>query len=133
MNTPVPPRQSRPLSPHLQVYKPQITSVLSIIHRLTGMGLAFSLFFFVYWLGALASSETHYKQALSFFGSWVGSSILFLISFAFYYHLTNGIRHLFWDAGHGYALETVRKTGWAVVFATLILTLSTWIFLIDAK
>ena len=121
-----PSTSNRPLSPHLQVYKPQITSVLSILHRFTGMGLCVGMGFFIYWLSSLAAGEASYSKSCDFFGSFFGMISLFCILFSFFYHLANGLRHLMWDSGHGYDLTSVHKTGWMVVFCTLILTLSTW-------
>lgn len=117
---------SRPLSPHLQIYKPQITSVLSITHRLTGIGLSFGIFFFLYWLGAIATSAKAYGDALLFFNSWFGQLILGLCLFGFYYHFANGLRHLAWDMGKGFSLRLVTLTGWLVVGSAVLLTLITW-------
>ena len=120
----------RPLSPHLQIYKPQLTSVLSIMHRFTGLILAVGILVFVYWVAALAHGPAAYESAQSLIGSWFGQLLLFGWSVAFYYHLANGIRHLFWDAGYGFDLPSVYKSGWAVVIATALLTLITWIVVI---
>ena len=120
----------RPLSPHLQIYKPQITSVLSILHRFTGIGLFVGLGFFIYWLNSLTGGEKSYEESCSFFKSPLGTIGFCSLIFSFYYHLTNGLRHLLWDSGHGYTLPWVHKTGWIVVFSTLILTLSTWFLII---
>lgn len=116
----------RPLSPHLQIYKPQITSVLSITHRITGTGLSVGIFFFLYWLGAIATGPETYTNALLVFKSWIGQVILSLCLLGFYYHLANGIRHLVWDMGYGFSLKAVRITGWAVVIIALFLTFLTW-------
>lgn len=116
----------RPLSPHLQIYKPQITTVLSITHRLTGIGLSLGIFFFLYWLGAIATSASAYGAALLFFKSVFGQLVLGLCLFGFYYHLANGIRHLAWDTGHGFSLKAVTITGWIVVMSAFLMTLITW-------
>ena len=116
----------RPLSPHLQVYRPQITSVLSIIHRATGVALAFGLVMLVWWLVAGAAGPAAYETVRDFSGSVIGRLVLFGWSFALFYHLCNGIRHLFWDAGYGYDLDTAARSGWAVMFATLVLTVIAW-------
>lgn len=120
----------RPLSPHLQIYRPQLTSVLSISHRLTGIVLALSLVLLVYWLVALATGDAAYAAALSLLGAWPARLVLFLASFAFFYHLANGIRHLFWDAGRGFEIPQVYASGWAVVIAASVLTLSAWAMLL---
>ena len=119
--------QNRPLSPHLQVYRPQLTSSLSILHRLTGVGLAIGTLLLVYWLVAAASGAGAYESAQGFFGSFFGLLILFGWSIALFYHLANGVRHLFWDAGLGFELPEVYRSGWIVVGATGVLTLATWI------
>ncbi|AIK96424.1 succinate dehydrogenase, cytochrome b556 subunit [Candidatus Odyssella acanthamoebae] len=118
----------RPLSPHLQVYRPQITSVLSILHRLTGGGLVISLLFFIAWLTSLSISESAYHSFKDFMSSWFGQIVILFSLFGFYYHLANGIRHLAWDYGHGYELSTVRLTGWIVVIFAVCTTLMTWSF-----
>ena len=117
---------NRPLSPHLSVYRPQITSVLSILHRLTGIGLAFGALALAYWLNAAAYGADAFARAQAVAGSWIG--ILFLIgwTFALFYHLANGIRHLFWDAGMGFELSQVRASGWFVVVVSVGLTAVTW-------
>jgi succinate dehydrogenase / fumarate reductase cytochrome b subunit len=97
--------QNRPLSPHLQVYRPQITSFLSILHRATGVVLAIS------------------AQAL--FGSIIGQLILWGFTFSVFYHLANGIRHMAWDAGWGFELDRLRITGWlTIVFAAAMTVLT---------
>ncbi len=117
----------RPLSPHLQVYRPQLTSVLSIMHRLTGVALAAGTLLLVYWLVAIASGETAYETARTIIGSFIGRLCLFGWSVALFYHLCNGIRHLFWDIGMGLELPAVYRSGWAVVVATVGLTLASWV------
>lgn len=116
----------RPLSPHLQVYKPQLTSVMSILHRLTGIALAVGTLLLVYWLAAAAGGPESYAAAQAFIASPIGLILLFAWSLAFFYHLSNGIRHLFWDAGYGFELPTVYKSGWTVLIATAVLTLLSW-------
>ncbi len=117
---------SRPLSPHLQVYKPQLTSVLSILHRFTGVALAFGTLLLAWWLIAAASGPGPFADAQALIGSWIGRLLLFGWSFALFYHLCNGIRHLFWDAGKGLELPAVYASGWAVVIASMGLTLAAW-------
>lgn len=116
----------RPLSPHLQVYRPQITSVLSILHRFTGVGLSFGLLFLLCWLGGLSNGEISYKKVTDWFGSSLGFIIFFKIIFSFYYHFFNGVRHLFWDMGKGFDLPTVHKTGIFVVIVSFLCSLLTW-------
>ena len=117
----------RPLSPHLQVYRPQLTAILSITHRLTGLALLVGTLLFTYWLVAAASGEASYETASEVIGSFFGRLFLFGWSIALFYHLCNGIRHLFWDAGYGYDLPTAYRSGYAVVAGTGALTLIAWI------
>jgi len=117
----------RPLSPHLQVYKPQLTSALSILHRMTGVALGFGTLLLVWWLAAAAAGPQAFATAQGFIGSWLGLLLLFGWSVALFYHLCNGIRHLFWDAGYGFELPQAYASGWAVVAATGVLTLLAWV------
>ena len=114
---------NRPLSPHLQVYKPQLTSVLSIAHRGTGVALTAGTILLVYWLVALASGPESYASAQAILGSLVGRVLLFGWTFALFYHLCNGIRHLFWDAGYGFELDSAYRSGKVVVIVSILLTL----------
>lgn len=117
----------RPLSPHLQVYRWQITMTLSILHRLTGVALAVGTLLLTWWLVALASGPEAFADAQAFIGSIIGRLLLFGWSVALFYHLCNGIRHLAWDAGHGFEISTTTRSGWTVVVATAVLTLVAWI------
>lgn len=116
--------KERPLSPHLQIYKPQITSVLSILHRMTGVFLILGTFIFTWWLYALSDGPDYYAKFLSYMSSWIGLLLLFGWTFSLCYHLFNGIRHLFWDIGLGFEMENVKKSGWAVVILTTISTVT---------
>lgn len=118
---------NRPLSPHLQVYKPQLTSMLSILHRLTGVALAVGTLMLVWWLIAAATGPEAYDAAQSFIGSIIGRLLLLGWTFALFYHLANGIRHLAWDTGLGFELATAYTTGWLVVIAAIVLTLASWL------
>jgi succinate dehydrogenase / fumarate reductase cytochrome b subunit len=120
----------RPLSPHLQIYRPQLTSVLSISHRFSGAVLAAGLLLLVYWLAALASGEAAYDTALGVLGAWPVKVILFLGTLAFFYHLCNGIRHLWWDSGRGFEIPQVYASGWTVVIASIALTTAAWAFIL---
>ena len=117
----------RPLSPHLQIYKPQLTSVLSITHRLTGVVLSFGILLFTCWIVSLGYNMAFYDQLMTFFGSWLGQFMLLGFLFSYSYHLLNGIRHLFWDIGLGYALSTAYRTGWTVVVGSILLTGLIWV------
>lgn len=117
----------RPLSPHLQVYRPQLTSLLSITHRLTGVALALGTFGLAWWLMALAGGPESYAAAQACLGSWLGKLMLFGWSFALFYHLCNGIRHLIWDAGRGLEIEAVYRSGWITLGAAAGLTVLVWL------
>ncbi|MCH7540102.1 MAG: succinate dehydrogenase, cytochrome b556 subunit [Proteobacteria bacterium] len=119
--------ENRPLSPHLQIYRPQLTSVLSILHRLTGIALAAGTLLLVWWLVAVAAGPAAFETVQGFIGSWFGRALLLGWSYALFYHLANGIRHLAWDAGWGFELKTVYLTGWMVIWASVALTLLAWI------
>jgi succinate dehydrogenase / fumarate reductase cytochrome b subunit len=120
-------KTARPLSPHLQIYKPQITTSLSILHRITGVGLAFGFFVLVGWLVALAGGPESYGLFTACAQSIPGKIVLFGLTLAFFYHLCNGIRHLLWDIGLYLELPEVYKTGRIVVGATVILTAIVWL------
>jgi len=117
----------RPLSPHLQVYRPQLTSFTSIMHRITGIGLAVGLLYLVCWLFAAASGIAAFDKLQTFNGTIIGRLLLLGWSIAFFYHLLNGIRHLAWDAGWGFELPAAYKTGYAVLIGTVLLTVLAWV------
>ena len=118
---------TRPLSPHLRIYRPQLTSVLSITHRGTGIVLAAGALFLVYWLNALAAGADSFDHLRTLMAAWYGQAVLLGFSFSLFYHLCNGIRHLFWDVGMGFEIETVYRSGKAVVAVSIALTVATWI------
>jgi succinate dehydrogenase / fumarate reductase, cytochrome b subunit len=117
----------RPLSPHLQIYKWQLTSVLSILHRATGIALSVGALYLATWVIYAASNPRAYALFQHFNGSTVGRIILGGWLFSLFYHLCNGIRHLFWDAGYGFALKDAYRSGWTVVIISLIATALSWI------
>jgi succinate dehydrogenase / fumarate reductase, cytochrome b subunit len=121
------PSQERPLSPHLQVYRWQLTSVMSIVHRVTGVALAVGTLLLVYWLIAAAVGPGAFAAAQEFIGSILGRTLLFGWTVALFYHLCNGIRHLFWDAGRGFELRAAYASGWTVVIVTVVLSVIAWI------
>ena len=117
----------RPLSPHLQIYRWQLTSVLSILHRASGVWLSVGAILLVWWLGAAADGPESYAAFAHFMGSWFGLLLLFGWTVSLFYHLCNGIRHLWWDTGRGLELSSVYASGWSVVAATAALTIVAWI------
>jgi len=117
-------RGARPLSPHLQVYKPQLHSAMSIFNRITGVGNVLGAVLVTWWFVAMAAGPDAFATANGFLTSWFG--ILLLIGFAFSvcYHLCNGVRHLFWDAGYGFEKEQVRISGFIVIGTAVFFALS---------
>lgn len=117
----------RPLSPHLQIYRPQLTSTLSVLHRASGMVLAFGTLFLTLWLASAANGGDTFEAVQAFLGSILGRLILFGFTAALFYHLCNGIRHLAWDLGIGYSLPVLYRSGYVVLISAGVLTLLTWV------
>ncbi len=116
----------RPLSPHLQIYKWQLTSILSILHRATGIALTVGALYLALWV-ICATSPNAYSHFQSFNTSILGRIVLGGWLFSAFYHLCNGIRHLFWDAGYGFELKDAYRSGWIVVGVSLVATIVSWI------
>lgn len=117
----------RPKSPHLQNYRPQLTSVLSFANRVSGVALALAAVGLVAWLAAGASGAAAYGAFDSFLSSIIGRILLLMSTLALFFHLCSGIRHIAWDAVLGFELRSIYASGWAVIAATLLLTAATWI------
>jgi succinate dehydrogenase / fumarate reductase cytochrome b subunit len=120
------PARGRPISPYWTIYRWQSGNTLSILHRLTGAALALGLIALSYWLVALAAGPESYAAAAALFASPLGLIILVGWTFAFMYHLLNGVRHLFWDAGRGFERTQRHASGWIAVLGSVVLTLSLW-------
>ncbi|MFC5439146.1 succinate dehydrogenase, cytochrome b556 subunit [Rhodanobacter ginsenosidimutans] len=118
----------RPRSPDIQIYRPQLTSVLSILHRMTGVVLSVGSVLLVTWMVAVAAGGDTYALADRWLRSWLGIVLLVGWTFALFYHLCNGIRHLAWDLNFGFELGSIYRSGWAVVAVSVILTVATWTF-----
>ncbi|HZP99164.1 MAG TPA: succinate dehydrogenase, cytochrome b556 subunit [Reyranella sp.] len=118
---------NRPLSPHLQIYRWQLTSVLSILHRATGIALTVGALYLATWVIYAASNPKAYALFQAFNASPFGRFILGGWLFSGFYHLCNGIRHLFWDAGYGFELKDAYRSGWIVVAVSLAATVLSWI------
>ena len=116
----------RPLSPSIQIYRPQLTSVLSIANRITGLALSLGAVGLVIWLSAAAVGPRAYGAVQSVVASLGGRVVLFGFTFAFFMHLCGGIRHLVWDTVHGFELRSIYISGWAVVAGSVVLTLAAW-------
>ena len=114
---------NRPLSPHLDIYQYQITWTVSIMHRLTGIAMMVGLLLITAWFLSAAFSKELFSVSDNFLQSWIGIFVIFGSLWAFWFHFLNGVRHLFWDAGYGFNLETVVRSGWTVVFGSIILTI----------
>ena len=119
---------NRPLSPHLQVYRWQITMLMSILHRATGIALVVGAFGLAWWLLAVAAGGEAYASAAACLASPLGRIALFGFSLALVYHLLNGIRHLLWDSGWGYEIPKVYASGYAVFAVGFVLTGLIWFF-----
>ena len=123
-------RGERPLSPHLTIYRRQSQMVMSILHRITGVGMTLAAVLIVWWLLAAATGPDYFALADDVLTSWLGLLILFGSTWALAFHLCNGIRHLFWDAGEGFELDQVDLSGKVVAGASVLLTLFVWLALV---
>lgn len=117
----------RPLSPHLQVYTPKINMVMSIFHRITGVGLYFGTLLLAWWLVAAASGPEYFEFVSSLFGSLIGRLILFGYTWALLHHMIGGIRHFIWDTGRGLEIATVDMLSWLTIILSAGLTLAIWL------
>lgn len=120
---------SRPLSPHLQIYRWQITQTLSIMHRMSGVVLSLAAPLLVWYLVAVASGPQAFATAQAFFTSIFGLLILIGVTAALIFHFFNGIRHLVWDTGHWFEKPQIAASGWAVVILTILGTAGLWSWL----
>src|SRR5262245_34993553 len=126
-------RPKRPLSPHLGVYRWQVSNSLSILHRLTGVMLAFGALAFTCWLVGIAAGPDSYLGVVGWLRSPIGVLLLFAWSFCFFYHLCNGLRHLVWDAGYGFEIRQTRASGIAAVAVSVLLTGAFWAVALTAS
>ena len=125
--------RERPLSPHLQVYRWQITMTMSILHRASGVILVVGAFALAWWLLALAAGGEAYANAAACLASPLGKLVLFGFTLSLVYHLLNGIRHLLWDAGFGFEIPEFYASGWTVVVLTVVLTAAIWFFAMGVR
>jgi len=123
----IPNAPKRPRAPNIQIYRPQLTSVLSIAHRISGVFLSLAAVGLVVWLVAAAGGEQWYRSAQTALASPLGQIALVVSAFAFFLHFCGGVRHLFWDAGYGFELRTIYASGWAAVALSVTLTLAVYI------
>jgi succinate dehydrogenase / fumarate reductase cytochrome b subunit len=120
-------KPARPLSPHLQVYKPQLTSMLSIMHRATGVGLSVGLLVLSAWIFSVALGHEAFEGFNDLFKNPIGHVLLLAWTWAFFYHFCTGIRHLFWDAGYFLSIRNVYITGWIAVAVSVLITGAIWL------
>lgn len=118
-------RVERPLSPHLQIYRPQLTSITSILTRITGNGLIVGTLLAVWWLFSAAVSPEYFAFADAVVTSWFGDLVFALSTWALWYHYLAGLRHLYYDAGKGLDIPTAEKLGWGVIIGSVVLTVIT--------
>ena len=117
----------RPLSPHLQIYKPIPTMVMSIVHRITGAALYFGTVLIAWWLIAAATSADYFEFVNGLFGSFIGRLVLFGYTWALIHHMLGGIRHFVWDTGAGLDKHTATRFAYATIAASVVLTLLIWV------
>ena len=118
-------RGDRPLSPHLTIYRPQLTSMTSILTRITGNALLVTALLIVWWFLAAATSSGYFDMVNGLLTGWFGDLVLFLSLWGIWYHLLAGLRHLYWDTGRGLEIETAEKLGWGVIGGSVVLTIVT--------
>ena len=118
---------ARPLSPHLQIYRPMLTMMMSIMHRITGLGLYFGIILLVWWLTAASISDSYFDFVQGFFGHWFGRLVLFGYTWVLIHHALGGLRHLLWDTGRGFDLNAVEWLARANLAGSIVLTLLLWI------
>ncbi|HYD32691.1 MAG TPA: succinate dehydrogenase, cytochrome b556 subunit [Azospirillaceae bacterium] len=118
---------NRPLSPHLQIYRLPLTALTSITHRITGVALSVGTVLLVWWLVAAASGPEYFAYVQDLLGSPLGLLALLGWTFALFYHLANGIRHLVWDAGYAFEVQKAELGGWVVIGAAAGLTIVSWV------
>jgi succinate dehydrogenase / fumarate reductase, cytochrome b subunit len=117
----------RPLSPHLQIYRPMLTMLMSIAHRITGFGNAVGFLLLAWWLVAIAAGPEQYTVVSSFFASFAGRALLFLFSWSLIHHMLGGIRHLIWDTGHGLDKVSIEIFAWTTIIGSTALTILVWL------
>jgi len=116
----------RPLSPHLQIYRPMLTMMMSIAHRVSGASLAIGFILLAWWLIAVSIGPEAFATVDAFFASLFGRFLLFLFSWALIHHMLGGIRHLIWDTGHGLDLVSIEVFAWATIIGSTVLTVALW-------
>jgi len=118
----------RPLSPHLQIYKPLINMRMSIFHRISGAALYFGMFLLAWWLFSVASGADYFAFVQGVLSSIPGRLVLFVFTWALMHHALGGIRHLIWDTGRGFELRTVNLLSWLTIIGSVVSTILIWVF-----
>lgn len=119
--------KARPLSPHLQIYRPMLSTLMSILHRITGVALSVGMLGLVWWFSAAATSDAYFEFAQGFFYHWFGKLVLFGMSWALIHHMLGGFRHFIWDTGRGLALNKVEWLVRANIIGSIIITILLWV------
>ena len=116
----------RPLSPHLQIFKPMLSMTMSILHRITGLVLAVGMVGFVCWLNVAATSDAYFAIVQGFLGGWFGQLLLFGMTWVLIHHMLGGLRHFIWDSGHGFELNRVEALVRANIIGSVLITFALW-------
>ena len=116
----------RPLSPHLQIFKPMLSMTMSILHRITGLVLAVGMVGFVCWLNVTATSDAYFAVVQGFLASWFGQLLLFGMTWVLIHHMLGGLRHFIWDSGHGFELNRVEALVRANIIGSVLITFALW-------
>lgn len=124
-------RIERPLSPHLQVYRPLINMMMSIIHRLTGVALYFGTILLAWWLTAAATGPAYFDYVSGVFGSLPGRVVLIGYTWALLHHMLGGMRHLLWDTGRGFDLKMIDRLSWGTIILSVLLTGAIWFLVLS--
>ncbi|MFA9387030.1 MAG: succinate dehydrogenase, cytochrome b556 subunit [Methyloceanibacter sp.] len=117
----------RPLSPHLQIYRPMLTMMMSIAHRISGASLAVGFTLLTWWLVAISMGPEAYACVADFFGSLIGRALLLLFTWALIHHMLGGIRHLIWDTGAGFSRTSIEVLAWLTITGSIVLTILVWV------
>jgi succinate dehydrogenase / fumarate reductase cytochrome b subunit len=127
------PARKRPLSPHLQIYRPQINMVMSIFHRLTGAALYFGALLFAWWLVAAATGPQYFAYVNGLLATWPGTIVIIGYTWALIHHMLGGIRHFIWDTGAGLDVESVDLLSWGTIVLSVPLTAGLWLLIASEK
>ena len=119
--------KNRPLSPHLLIYRPMLSMTMSIVHRITGVALAFGMILLIWWFAAAAISDEYFNFVNGLFAHWFGRLVMFGFTWALLHHMLGGLRHFIWDTGRGFALNKVEWLVRVNLIGSILLTVLIWI------